>query len=169
MRKFITLLFLVCLPLLCAAQGKIVRKPISASNKSCDYVDLGLSVKWATCNVGALSSSDYGSYLIWDSSSRLPTKGECEELKNKCTWTFSKQNGHNGYYVQGPNGKFIFLPAAGCSYDNVLENVGDCGFYWCSTPSTGHSVYYLWFCDSGPNIGTCDYRGSRFSVRLVSK
>lgn len=30
-----------------------------------EYVDLGLSVKWATCNVGASSPSDYGSYFAW--------------------------------------------------------------------------------------------------------
>ena len=27
-----------------------------------EYVDLGLSVKWATCNVGAYSPEDYGDY-----------------------------------------------------------------------------------------------------------
>ena len=30
-----------------------------------EYVDLGLSVKWATCNVGALLPSDYGDYFAW--------------------------------------------------------------------------------------------------------
>ena len=30
-----------------------------------EYVDLGLSVKWATCNVGATKSEDYGSYYAW--------------------------------------------------------------------------------------------------------
>lgn len=30
-----------------------------------EYVDLGLSVKWATCNVGAESSEDYGDYFAW--------------------------------------------------------------------------------------------------------
>lgn len=30
-----------------------------------EWVDLGLSVKWATCNVGASSPSDYGGYFAW--------------------------------------------------------------------------------------------------------
>lgn len=30
-----------------------------------EYVDLGLSVKWATCNVGATKSEDYGDYFAW--------------------------------------------------------------------------------------------------------
>ena len=29
------------------------------------YVDLGLSVKWATCNVGANQPSDFGDYFAW--------------------------------------------------------------------------------------------------------
>ncbi|MCD8285319.1 MAG: hypothetical protein LUB62_03740, partial [Prevotellaceae bacterium] len=31
--------------------------------------DLGLSVKWATCNVGASSPSDYGDYFAWGETS----------------------------------------------------------------------------------------------------
>ena len=30
-----------------------------------EYVDLGLSVKWATCNVGANKPEDYGDYFAW--------------------------------------------------------------------------------------------------------
>ncbi len=30
-----------------------------------EYVDLGLSVKWARCNIGASSPSDYGDYYSW--------------------------------------------------------------------------------------------------------
>ena len=34
-----------------------------------EYVDLGLSVKWATCNVGANSPEDYGDYYAWGETS----------------------------------------------------------------------------------------------------
>lgn len=30
-----------------------------------EYVDLGLSVKWATCNIGASSPEEYGYYFAW--------------------------------------------------------------------------------------------------------
>lgn len=30
-----------------------------------EYVDLGLSVRWATCNVGAEKPHDYGNYYYW--------------------------------------------------------------------------------------------------------
>ena len=42
-----------------------------------DYVDLGLSVKWATCNVGATSPEKYGDYFAW---------GETE-TKSSYYWT----------------------------------------------------------------------------------
>ncbi|MBQ0096528.1 MAG: Ig-like domain-containing protein, partial [Bacteroidales bacterium] len=34
-----------------------------------EWVDLGLSVKWATCNVGASSPEGYGSYFAWGETS----------------------------------------------------------------------------------------------------
>lgn len=46
------------------------------SNKDHEYVDLGLSVKWATCNVGATKPYEYGDYYAW---------GETEE-KTSYTW-----------------------------------------------------------------------------------
>ncbi len=37
-----------------------------------EYVDLGLSVKWATCNVGADSPEDYGDYFAWGETRPKP-------------------------------------------------------------------------------------------------
>ena len=45
-----------------------------------EYVDLGLSVKWATCNLGAKYSEDYGNYIAW---------GEIEP-KTQYFWTTYK-------------------------------------------------------------------------------
>ena len=30
-----------------------------------EWVDLGLSVKWATCNVGAIQPEEFGDYFAW--------------------------------------------------------------------------------------------------------
>lgn len=35
------------------------------SHNGHEYVDLGLSVKWATCNVGATKAEEYGDYFAW--------------------------------------------------------------------------------------------------------
>ena len=40
-------------------------KPVNNIINGHEYVDLGLSVKWATCNVGANSPEDYGNYYAW--------------------------------------------------------------------------------------------------------
>ena len=53
---------------------------VTQDNKNHDYVDLGLSVKWATCNVGADKPEGYGNYYGW---------GEVE-TKSKYTWTENK-------------------------------------------------------------------------------
>ena len=37
------------------------------------YVDLGLSVKWATCNVGANNPEDYGDYFAWGETTTKDT------------------------------------------------------------------------------------------------
>ena len=44
---------------------KMKEKPTTGLENGHEWVDLGLSVKWATCNVGASSPSDYGNYYAW--------------------------------------------------------------------------------------------------------
>ena len=50
---------------------QVTEQPSSSGNvhNGHEYVDLGLSVKWATCNVGASTSSAYGSYYAWGETS----------------------------------------------------------------------------------------------------
>ena len=180
-------------------------KPTTGTHNGYEWVDLGLSVKWATCNVGANSPSDYGDYYAWGETStkssydtdnsktygksmgniggnssydvaryrwggswRLPTKAELEELKTKCTWTWTTQGGHNGYKVTGKNGKSIFLPTAGWRDGASPIYVGESGYYWSSSPheSNTRSAYSLYFYSSGHDVDW--YRRSLgFSVRPV--
>ena len=139
-----------------------------------EYVDLGLSVKWATCNFGATSSEEYGIYMTyekaleackyWGGSWRLPTENEMQELVDFCSWTWTTQNGVKGYKVTGPNGNSIFLSAAGIRVGSTL-NFGR-GEYWSSTPYDDISAYSLFFSSDHHNI---DNTGHNFglSVRPV--
>ena len=52
------------------------------------YVDLGLSVKWATCNVGASAPEDYGNYYAWGET---VTKSSYDEDNSK-TYNNSSYN-----------------------------------------------------------------------------
>lgn len=95
------------------------------------YVDLGLSVKWATMNVGARSESemgeDYGSdtsdrgddaaTVKWGGNWRTPSVSEIKELISKCEWKWTynyKNKGIPGYIVtskvEGYTDKCIFIP-----------------------------------------------------------
>jgi hypothetical protein len=42
-----------------------VYSPATGTSNGYGYVDLGLSVKWATCNVGASKPEEYGNYYAW--------------------------------------------------------------------------------------------------------
>lgn len=161
-----------------------------------EYVDLGLSAKWATCNVGASSPQEYGDYYAWGETEKkdlyamnnykfnkntrsndfddmlltkycphhwwtyydkkeqldakddvarvcwggqwhMPSAYEMEELIHKCTWTWTKEKGIEGYKVTGPNGNSIFLPACGCRRDEISGEVEGfaevdytLGYYW---------------------------------------
>ena len=59
------------------------------------YVDLGLSVKWATCNVGASSPSDYGDYYAWGETS---TKSGYDEDNSKTLYKSMGNIGGNSSY-----------------------------------------------------------------------
>ena len=39
---------------------------MSFTTETHEYVDLGLSVKWETCNIGASSPEEYGDYFAWE-------------------------------------------------------------------------------------------------------
>ena len=45
--------------------GEIKSFTTSSGENGHEYVDLGLSVKWATCNVGATKPEEYGDYFAW--------------------------------------------------------------------------------------------------------
>ena len=58
---------------------------VSGTHQSHEYVDLGLSVKWATCNVGGSKPSDYGDYYAWGETSTKSSYDEdnCETLRKE--------------------------------------------------------------------------------------
>lgn len=51
------------------ADAKAIVNISSHSENGYEWVDLGLSVKWATCNVGASSPEEFGSYFAWGETS----------------------------------------------------------------------------------------------------
>ncbi len=173
------------LVIISAQAGTLTKKCYVFAGVNDKYVDLGLSVKWATCNIGANSPEEYGDYFAWgevepkeyydwstykhgsrydllekycnnsnyglygftdkkivldpeDDAAyinwggvwRMPTKEEQEELVKNCVCILITLNGVNGVKIIGPNGNFIFLPAAGFKYD---DDVSFSSRYWLSS------------------------------------
>ena len=160
------------------------------------WVDLGLSVKWATCNVGATAPEMVGDKFQWGAVTtsgsyttedpyilplemdaaavnmggkwRMPTKAEMEELVSNCTWKQKVIGTMNGYEVKSNvNGGSIYLPV---SYDSY--SVG--GNYWTSSLSQNTYSYYLPYSLSfGPEsikvvtATNVNNRSSKYSIRGV--
>ena len=101
-------------------------------------------------NKTTLELSDDAARVNLGGSWRMPTKAEQDELRNtdNCTWTWTTQNGVNGYKVTSKkNGNSIFLPEAGCRIDSNLYLAGSYGNYWSSSLRSGYSdnAYYVEF------------------------
>lgn len=66
---FMSLLTVTVLPFMCACGGDDDDEGKNDNGgkgkMSTEYVDLGLSVKWATCNLGASNPWEYGNYYAW--------------------------------------------------------------------------------------------------------
>ncbi len=154
MKKLLSL----CLICLMAVSAMAQHAPASEG-----YVDLGLpsGTLWKNANEGGDDALYNYEEAVRKFGNKLPTKQQLEELKNKCTWTWTG----NGYKVTGPNGESITLPAAGSrnSYGGVYE-VG--GHYWSATGGNANFMSYLFF-DSGEVKVSYYDPCFRFSVRLV--
>ena len=122
-------------------------------------------------NKTVLDPEDDVAHVKWGGSWRMPTLDEQNELLNNCTWTWTIQNGVNGYRVTSKtNGNSIFFPAAGYRNGTGVYKGGDDGSCWSSSLySSGSSLaYYLYFdSDLSDRYGNDRYGG--FPVRPVSK
>jgi hypothetical protein len=140
-----------------------------------DYVDLGLSIKWATRNVGAAGPEEIGGFYSWSETEsklggswRMPTSDEITELIENCTWTWASVNGEIGFLITsnkpGYTDRSIFLPYyyAGSS--------GEVGYWSGSFNADSNDIdctASLWICFDGYiRSGYC-YRGWQQPVRPV--
>lgn len=174
MKKSITILALTCIIGFSGLQSCKKDEPADANLPVA--VDLGLSVKWASCNVGAASPKEFGNHYYWGSvtpveddgrsespflsgtplvvnivgtqydvahvswggSWVMPTRSQMQELIDNCTWESTTENGVIVYKVTGPNGNFIYLPAAGVLFENndnangepFWQEPGIACYYW---------------------------------------
>ena len=122
-----------------------------------------------TDNKTTLDPEDDAAHVNWGGSWRMPTDAEWQELKDNCTWTWTTQNGINGYQVVSKtNSNSIFLPAAGNRDVTNLKYVGDVGYYWSLSLYDGSplNAWFLYFSSDHVYRSNSDRKVGR-SVRPV--
>ncbi|MBO4605627.1 MAG: PEGA domain-containing protein [Bacteroidales bacterium] len=205
--------------------SKELQKPAEFGGE--EYVDLGLSVSWAACNVGASKPEEYGDYYAWAETKdnhnsyydwqhyvfkssgsseedlqlsryntnhekgyrdnmlrlirgddaawvtlgngwRLPTRDEIEELEEECDWTWTTYNGKKGCKVTGPNGKSIFIPAAGYKAESSGGSEDVTGYIWASDLDSSSPLHasFLYFNNEGAHTSSAS-RYFGLSIRPV--
>lgn len=80
----------------------------SSTGTDYEYVDLGLSVKWATVNVGAKSPEEYGDYFAWGATEPWYEPGYAQE-NTQLLWKSNKEDGYtwiNTPYQTGANPRY---------------------------------------------------------------
>lgn len=116
-----------------------------------EFIDLGIGVEWASCNLGAASPEQNQYYYACNdevvkaelaaAARRLPTKAELQALIEKCKWTWYEHNGVWGYRVASTvTGKSIFLPAAGIYSEGSVTAIGKQGYYWIDNSELGEDA-----------------------------
>ena len=118
----------------------------TADSGTYEAVDLGLSVRWATCNIGAESPEDYGNYYAWGETE---TKDEYS-TSNSVTYAVSRISDFSGdtkYDAATANwGGSWRMP----TYSEMKELVDDCTWEWTTlnevygylvTGSNGNSIF----------------------------
>lgn len=138
--------------------------------ESDDVVDLGLSVKWCSCNLGASSPEESGDFFPWSIGTegkanisdisgteddhafvmshgkyKTPTRKQFKELMDRCRWSWTTYKDVAGCKVTGPSGKSIFLPAAGRLVNFGRYREKEFGYYWSSSKHNYQCACYLYF------------------------
>lgn len=81
------------------------------------YVDLGLSVRWATMNVGAKAPSDYGGYYAWGE-----TKTKARYDRDNCFDCYYISDANFTHNIYKRDGQTNIIPTSG--HDAARENWG---------------------------------------------
>ena len=94
--------------------------PTTGTHAGHEYVDLGLSVKWATCNVGANTPEEYGNYYAWGETS---TKSSYDDDNCK-SWerSMSDIRGNSSYDAARANWGGSWCLPTKAEYDELVNN-----------------------------------------------
>lgn len=144
------------------------------ANKLTKYCPASMASYWDGAGIPdgktVLDPEDDAAYVNLGGNWRMPTDDEWTELRENCTWSWTTQNGVDGYLVTGPNGNRIFFPAAGLRSNTSLYYAGSDGDYWSSSLYTDSPHFARGVQFNSDNVGTI--YSSRYyghSVRPVTE
>lgn len=126
-----------------APRKNIAAKDHSLTIDDINFVDLGLSVKWANMNIGADSVQEAGQFFTrrmdgnlndlyqWNTQGAIvPTIEHFKELIARCKWYWSDRDDSSGYIIIGPNGNEIYFPVTGDGVSYPGSNLVTFGLLW---------------------------------------
>ncbi len=148
-----------------------------------EYVDLGLSVKWATCNVGATTPEKDGDYFAWGETS--PKSSYTSQNSTTFGKDFGDISGNPNYDAaranwggswriptkaeqdelrekcdwtwttrNGVNGYVVKSRVNGNSIFLPATGNGYGGDYWSSTPCGDYDAWRIYFSSYSPGTGS---------------
>ena len=145
------------------------------------FIDLGLSVKWAACNIGqTIPWRDYsksedldGTQMTWEdaqaavvnqygSGARLPTKAEFLELFSCLTGDWDTEYASGAAVITGKNGKQIVLCVGESYWTNDAQHNTDKAHYTAFINTT-----YPWKGWSCSTSSYCSNNSNKYHVRAV--
>jgi formylglycine-generating enzyme required for sulfatase activity len=133
--------------------------------KWCDGTDANITKYNSADGKTILEPADDAAQVHWGGKWRMPSDEEFTELREKCTWTWTTQDGVKGYKITGPSGNSIFIPAAGFHYENGF-NYGENGDYWSAQAGLPNNGKHLNFYPN-KQINSTSYRYFGFPIRPV--
>ena len=90
-----------------------------------DYVDLGLSVKWGTINIGADSPEDYGNYYAWGETETKNEYSDDNYSSASVDWANISSNATYDAATANWGGSWR-MP----TYDEIQELIHECTWTW---------------------------------------
>ena len=132
-------------------------KPTTGTIGAHEYVDLALpsGLKWATCNVGATNSRDYGSYFAWGETS--PKNDYSESNSRTYNQQISQFAGNSSYDAAVANWGAPWRMPTKAEFEELLAN---CTYRWTGDGAeftSKHNQAKIYFPAAGWRNGTGSY------------
>ena len=118
--------------LVCMLTGCI---PENIELPTAEAVDLGLSVKWASCNVGSVFPEDYGDYFAWGETEEKSSYTELNSVTYDLSYSELKSRGIIGYRGYLTTAHEVVTANWGCSWrmptwGEMKELIDYCTWSW---------------------------------------